>query len=108
MKIQEMKSGFLHLTRKVEEQRRNNLFEMRPAAEALIDVDLPIVTECELENRSWSVVSFDKLEAGGLTYDQAAILISQLHTHGISGLCIVTDAAAARMDAKPKMKKVIS
>ena len=51
----------------------------------------------ELREPLWAVVSFEKREAGGLTYDEAAKKIKQLAKKGISGLCIVTDEAAERI-----------
>ncbi|CAN5349059.1 hypothetical protein BH10ACI2_BH10ACI2_14990 [soil metagenome] len=97
MKIQEMKSGFLHLTRKTEAPRPNNLFEIRPTAEIQIEVELPIVNQCELTDQRWSVVSFDEWEAGGLSHEQAVALMSELNAEDVSGLCIVTDDAAKRI-----------
>ena len=51
----------------------------------------------ELEKNQWSVVSFTGVEAGGLTYDQAARLIELLGENDIHGLCIITDAAALQI-----------
>jgi len=56
------------------------------------------VLKSELDEPSWSVVSFDQIEAGGLTYRQAAELTLLLDSHGITGLCLITDEAAARMN----------
>lgn len=50
----------------------------------------------ELDEPCWSVVSFDKREAGGMDYRQAAELVAILGEHGIHGLCIITDEAAER------------
>jgi hypothetical protein len=97
MKIQEMRSGISHLNRKVEVEGRNNVFEIRQMNEALPGPDLPSETQSELDQPRWSVVSFEQREAGGLTYPQAAELISELDANDISGLCTVTDEAAARM-----------
>lgn len=51
----------------------------------------------ELRERVWSVVSFEKCEASGLTYTEAEQKLSELETQKISGLCIVTDDVAARI-----------
>ena len=51
----------------------------------------------ELRLPVWSVISFDKREAGGLTYAEAEEKLSVLETQRISGLCIVTDEVAARI-----------
>ncbi len=62
----------------------------------------PIETEpqvmSELEEPQWSVVSFDRIEAGGLTYRQAAELMILLDSHKLTGLCVVSDEAASRMN----------
>ena len=98
MRIQEMKSGFLHLRKKVENERLEDFFE---TGNATIDPETesvsPVSLDCELDEPDWSVVSFDQLEAGGLTYKQAAELMKKLNSHGVSGLCIVTDGAASRI-----------
>lgn len=52
----------------------------------------------ELEESRWSVVSFDRIEAGGLTYRQAAELMILLDSHKLTGLCVVSDEAASRMN----------
>ena len=54
----------------------------------------------ELREAIWSVVSFDKCEAGNLTYPEAEQKIKELEAQNVSGLCIVTDEAAARIAAK--------
>ena len=56
-----------------------------------------VMPKSDLDDPIWSVISFDELEAGGLTYRQASDVIDELGRHGISGLCIVTDDAAAEM-----------
>ena len=54
----------------------------------------------ELRLNVWSVVSFEKCEAGGLTYAEAEQKLSSLEAQKVSGLCIVTDEAAARIHKK--------
>jgi hypothetical protein len=51
----------------------------------------------ELNQARWSVVSFDKREAGGLTYAQAEQLMDDLLGRSVYGLCIVTDEAAEKV-----------
>jgi hypothetical protein len=51
----------------------------------------------ELDLPQWSVVSFDKCEASGLTYSAAAKLMTEKEAAGVYGLCIVTDEAAANV-----------
>jgi hypothetical protein len=53
----------------------------------------------ELEQPIWSVVSFERAEASGLTYAEAAKKLSELEQQKVSGLCIITDEAAARVTA---------
>jgi hypothetical protein len=51
----------------------------------------------ELSAGMWSVVSFDKVEASGLTYQQASEKLIELQTSKTPGLCIITDSAASRL-----------
>jgi hypothetical protein len=51
----------------------------------------------ELSVGMWSVVSFDKVEAGGLTYKQATEKLTELQNSKTPGLCIITDSAASRL-----------
>ena len=57
--------------------------------------DVP-ASNSELEQPIWSVICFEGIEAGGLKYGQAVELQRELESHGVTGLCIVTDAAAQR------------
>lgn len=52
----------------------------------------------ELSEKLWAVVSFERIEAGGLTYDEAVQKMKALVASGSSGLCIVTDEAASRVN----------
>jgi hypothetical protein len=45
-------------------------------------------------------VSFDKREAGGLTYPEAEAKLDELLARNVYGLCIVTDEAAERVTVK--------
>lgn len=94
MKIQEMRSGIPHLTRRLEATRRVELRAVEIRKSALAD---------DLDKRRWSVISVEGCEAGSLTYHEAAILLAKLVSSGIAGLCIVTDDAARRM--KPKIER---
>ena len=51
----------------------------------------------ELLDPTWAVVSFDRIEALGLTYPDAAAKMAELDAQYTNGLCIITDEAAARM-----------
>jgi hypothetical protein len=54
----------------------------------------------ELDQPSWSVVSFDACEAAGLTYHAAVQLLAEKEEAGVYGLCVVTDEAAKRITAR--------
>lgn len=51
----------------------------------------------ELLEPRWSVVSFDKREALGLTYPEALKKMAELEAQNIAGLCIVTDEVGLRV-----------
>lgn len=53
----------------------------------------------ELDQPVWSVVSFDRAEATGLTYADAAKKLAELEQQNVPGLCIVTDEAASHVTA---------
>lgn len=67
--------------------------EAVPTAEDVSDEDV----SSELNEPRWSVISFEKLEAKNLTYDEAAQKLTELVGDKISGLCIITDEAARIM-----------
>ena len=96
-----MKSGFSHLRKKMENQEQENFFETLAALDVVIepeaDTAVSMTLDCELEKSRWSVISFDKLESGGLTYKQAVELMSNLDANGVPGLCIITNEAASRI-----------
>lgn len=56
----------------------------------------------ELAENIWSVITFDETAASGLTYNEAVKLRTKLEAEKVSGLCIITDEAAARMTAEKK------
>jgi hypothetical protein len=58
--------------------------------------------QSELEGKIWSVITFDACAASGLTYAKAAEKLEKLKAENVSGLCIVTDEAAARITARKK------
>ena len=53
--------------------------------------------ESDFTNNLWSVVTFEECAASGLTYPEAMAKMAELRTENVSGLCIVTDEAAARI-----------
>lgn len=66
--------------------------KVAPAENVEIDVSAG-----ELNEARWSVVSFDKREAGGLTYAQAEQKLDELLGQKVYGLCIITDEAAEKV-----------
>jgi hypothetical protein len=54
----------------------------------------------ELDEPRWSVVSFESVAVSGLPYAEARNWLAKLAKQKVSGLCIVTDEAAARMAEK--------
>ncbi|MBV9926447.1 MAG: hypothetical protein JOZ96_15620 [Acidobacteria bacterium] len=56
----------------------------------------------ELRERRWAVLSERGCEDSGLSYEDAAGLVARLRAERVSGLCVVTDAAAAHL---PRVKK---
>lgn len=92
-----MRSGIVHLKKRMDDERQENSMAAPEAIfeNARSDDVVPDVSS-RLDKTCWSVISFDKLEAGGLTYAQAEQLMAALDTQDVAGLCIVTDEAAAR------------
>lgn len=101
MRIQEMKSGFSHLKNRMEDPLTENYIEPSTApgwpSKAELQQDMPQAIDCELDEPRWSVVSFEKTEGAGLTYNQAVSLLFELDARNVSGLCIVTDPAASNI-----------
>lgn len=58
--------------------------------------------DSELSEPLWSVITFDECAASGLKYIEAVKILLKLEAQKVSGLCIVTDEAAARMSARKK------
>ena len=56
----------------------------------------------ELKERRWAVLSERGCEDAGLNYEEAAGLVARLRVERVSGLCVVTDAAAAHVPRAPK------
>lgn len=88
MKIQDMRPTLGQLLRD----------EGVAVAEPVPETPEPAVIETsEIEEPAWAVVSFDRVEAGGLTHAEAVRLMAELDRAGVAGLCIITEAAALRM-----------
>jgi hypothetical protein len=104
MRIEEMRSGRAYLGKRVhrggiggfETHDVGRVLPQAPAEERAEPG--PVIPQSDLEKSQWSVVSFDGIEAGGLTYDQATRLMTVLGESGIHGLCIITDIAALNVD----------
>jgi hypothetical protein len=62
----------------------------------------------ELNERLWAVLSERGCEDSGLSYVEAAAEVARLKAERVSGLCVVTEAAAAHVTrakkAAPKPK----
>lgn len=56
----------------------------------------------EISEPRWSVVTYESVAVSGMTYDEALEWLKKLETKKISGLCIVTDEAAARVQTTSK------
>ena len=56
----------------------------------------------ELNERRWAVLSERGCEDAGLSYGEAAGLVRRLRGERISGLCVVTAAAAAHLPSANK------
>ena len=69
-------------------EEKENQAEIAPKAEDFAS---------ELNEPRWSVVSFENCVANNLTYVQAEQKLKELEAADFSGLCIVTDEAAARI-----------
>ncbi len=54
----------------------------------------------ELNAPRWSVVTFETCAASGLTYTEAVEKMKKLYAAKISGLCVITDEAAAKIIKK--------
>lgn len=55
------------------------------------------ISEDELSAPRWSVVSFESVAVSSLSYDEAVKWMKKLGKQKVSGLCIITDEAAARI-----------
>ncbi len=59
----------------------------------------------ELNDSRWSIVTFEGVALRGLPYAEALKKIKSLDKQKVSGLCIVTDEAAARVSKKISHKQ---
>src|SRR5438874_13762550 len=102
MRIQEMRSGLLHLKNKMENERTKNIFETgfehRPIGQPFSEPPPANSFASQLDEPRWAVVSFERREALGLTYPQAVRRLNELDSQGLAGLCIVTHEAAASIN----------
>lgn len=93
MRIQEMRSGIAHLKIRMDEDHETS------AGASAVDDAVSEVQKSRLDDPVWAVISFDGLQAGGLTYEQAQDLMFEFDAQGVAGLCVVTDEAATRITA---------
>ena len=56
----------------------------------------------EFKEARWAVMSERGREAAGLPYAEAAALVRELKSSGVSGLCVITDEAAGRLPGAGK------
>lgn len=56
----------------------------------------------ELKERRWAVLSERGCEDSGLSYEEAAAAVARLKAERVSGLCVITDAAAAHLHRAQK------
>lgn len=54
----------------------------------------------ELNLSCWSVVTYNSVAVSHLTYQEAVQWADDLKKQGVSGLCIITDEAAKRVESK--------
>ena len=66
-------------------------------SEETIAAEKPEEYSSELREPRWSVVSFEKAMATGLSYAEAEEKLRQLQAEKVNGLCVVTDETAARI-----------
>lgn len=79
----------------MEEKKQND--DIAPETDA---AEAEASEQSELELPVWAVIGFDGCIANGLTYDQAVVEIASAFEKKRSGLCIVTEEAAARINSK--------
>ena len=103
MRIEEMRSGRAYLGKRLPTSEiatfepRELRHAFTPAHGPRAHVEKRPEIESDLDKNEWSVVSFNGVEAGGLTYRQATRLMDVLGDNAIPGLCIITDLAAMRI-----------
>jgi hypothetical protein len=86
--------------KKMSDEKEENQMELRTAqTEDVAPAESVSGSEVyfELSEPRWSVVTFETCAAKNLTYDEAFQKMKELNEQNFSGLCIVTDEAAARI-----------
>ena len=73
--------------------------EINETAEQEADVSAEAASS-EMELPLWSIVTFEDVAVRGLSYEEALQWLEKLSKQNISGLCIVTDEAAARISER--------
>ena len=80
MKIQEMRPGVLQLNRRLAVDKTEDFFDIfsgTTTPDHDVEPSAPLILS-ELDQPRWSVVSFERREASGLAYRQAAALMDDL------------------------------
>jgi hypothetical protein len=70
---------------------------MDTESETICEAETDASVASELDETAWAVVSFDRTEVSRLTYAQAVFVLNELASQGTTGLCIITNEAAARI-----------
>ena len=70
---------------------------MDAETETKCEVESETAVTSEIDEPAWAVVSFDRTEVSRLTYAQAVFVMNELAAQGTTGLCIITNEAAARI-----------
>lgn len=85
--------------RYVSQRKRFSAKRLSMATQKKADKNKPAAKNglSELNAPRWSVVSFEKCVAKNLSYAEAAEELGRLRKQKVSGLCIITDEAAARI-----------
>ena len=80
-----------------DKEKEDEMQTAYPNEVAPAESDSPEVIKSDLSKPLWSVVTFSGCAESGLTYDEAVASMALLATEQVSGLCIVTDDAAAKL-----------
>jgi len=93
---------------KVKEKKEANKKPQKAARikKAAANVTMLKISANELSEPRWSVVTFERCAASNLTYGEAIQELEKLQAQQTSGLCIVTDEAAQRVENKKQKRQM--